>query len=388
MPAEKQTGRYAEIARLFFKLGLIAFGGPAAHIAMMEDEFVTRRKWISREHFLDLIGATNLIPGPNSTEMTMHLGYERGGWAGLFISGACFIFPAAILTGIVAWFYVTYGALPQVEPFLYGIKPAVIAVILGAVWKLGKKAVKGWQFAVLGVLVAVAVLLGVGEIVALLVGGVVGMLWLKTTGYGDSKTAARFIPILFQDSTVVAAAGGVAAATTISLWKIGFFFLKIGAILYGSGYVLVAFLEGGLVEELGWLTQAQLLDSIAMGQFTPGPVLTTSTFIGYLLAKTPGAIVATLGIFLPSFIFVLILNPIIPKLRQSAWLSAFLDAVNVAAVALMVAVTILLSVDTLVSWQTWLIALLSAALVLRFKVNAAWIVLGSAVLGWGLSFIG
>ncbi len=385
--SEREQGRYAEIARLFFKLGLIAFGGPAAHIAMMEDEFVTRRKWVSREHFLDLIGATNLIPGPNSTEMTMHLGYERGGWTGLFISGSCFIVPAAVLTGILAWFYVTYGALPQVEPFLYGIKPAVIAVILGAVWKLGKKAVKGWPFAVIGVVVAVAVLLGVGEIVALLAGGIAGMLWLRAIGYGESNTAARFIPILFQDTTAVAAAGGVAVASTISLWKIGFFFLKIGAILYGSGYVLVAFLEGGLVDELGWLTQAQLLDSIAMGQFTPGPVLTTSTFIGYILAQTPGAIVATLGIFLPSFIFVLILNPIIPKLRQSAWLSAFLDAVNVSAVALMIAVTILLSVDTLVNWQTWLIALVSVLLVLRFKVNAAWIVLGSAVLGWALTLV-
>ncbi len=387
---DQKKGSLSEIARLFFKLGLIAFGGPAAHIAMMEDEFITRRKWITREHFLDLIGATNLIPGPNSTEMTMHLGYERGGWAGLFTAGACFIFPAAVLTGVVAWFYVQYGALPQVEPFLYGIKPAVIAVILGAVWKLGKKAVKGWQFAVLGLAVAVAILLGVGEIVALLVGGVVGMLWLRATGYGDSGTAGRFIPILFlQDSTAVAAAsGGVLAASAISLWKIGFFFLKIGAILYGSGYVLVAFLEGGLVDDLGWLTQAQLLDAIAMGQFTPGPVLTTSTFIGYLLAETPGAVVATLGIFLPSFIFVLILNPIIPRLRQSAWLSAFLDAVNVAAVALMVAVTILLGMDTLVDWRTWLIALVSAVLVLRFKINAAWIVLGSAVLGWLLRFIG
>ncbi len=391
-PSQTQTrptvapGTYSEIARLFFKLGLIAFGGPAAHIAMMEEEFVTRRKWVSREHFLDLIGATNLIPGPNSTEMTMHLGYERGGWTGLFISGSCFIFPAAVLTGIIAWFYVTYGALPQVEPFLYGIKPAVIAVILGAVWKLGKKAVKGWQFAVLGVLVAIAVLFGVGEIVALLAGGLLGMVWFKTTGHSGSKTAARFLPILFQDSTAVATAGGAAAvAAGISLWKIGFFFLKIGAILYGSGYVLVAFLEGGLVDDLGWLTQAQLLDAIAMGQFTPGPVLTTSTFIGYLLAKTPGAIVATLGIFLPSFIFVLILNPIIPRLRKSAWLSAFLDAVNVSSVALMVAVTILLGYDTLVDWRTWTIAIISAILVLRFKTNAAWIVLGSAVLGWGLA---
>ncbi len=382
------TPNRLEIARLFFKLGFVAFGGPAAHIAMMEDEFVTRRKWISRQHFLDLIGATNLIPGPNSTEMTMHLGYERGGWPGLVIAGSCFIFPAAVITGILAWFYVTYGALPEVEPFLYGIKPAIIAVILGAVWKLGKKAVKGWDFAILGVLVAVAVLLGAGEVVTLFAGGLMGMLWFRARNKEDSGTAARWLPLLFQDSTAVAAAGGAASvAAGISLWKIGFFFLKIGAILYGSGYVLVAFLEGGLVDDYGWLTQAQLLDAIAIGQFTPGPVLTTSTFIGYILSGTPGAIVATLGIFLPSFIFVLILNPLIPKLRQSAWASAFLDAVNVAAVALMVAVTIELGMETLTDGKAWLIALVSAVLVLRFKVNAAWIVLGSAIAGWLLSMV-
>ena len=377
----------AEIARLFFKLGLIAFGGPAAHIAMMEDEFVTRRQWISREHFLDLVGATNLIPGPNSTEMTMHLGYERGGWPGLFLAGGCFIFPATVLTGTLAWFYVTYGSLPEVEPFLYGIKPAVIAIILGALWKLGKKALKDWRFVILGLAVAIAVLMGVGEITALLIGGVVGMLWFRAAGPKDSGTAARFIPILFQDNTAVGMAGGAAtAAAGISLWKIGFFFLKIGAILYGSGYVLVAFLEGGLVDDYGWLTQTQLLDAIAIGQFTPGPVLTTSTFIGYILSGTPGAVVATLGIFLPSFLFVLILNPLIPKLRQSVWASAFLDAVNVSAVALMAAVTIELGMETLTGWQSWAIALISALLVLRFKVNAVWIVLGSAVLGWVFSF--
>ena len=385
MPQKKShaPGPLSEIAGLFFRLGLIAFGGPAAHIAMMEDEFVTRRKWITHEHFLDLVGATNLIPGPNSTEMTMHLGYERGGWAGLFVAGSCFIFPAAIVTGVLAWFYVTYGALPQVEPFLYGIKPAVIAIILGAVWKLGRKAVRDWRYVVLGIAVAAATLAGAGEIWALLTGGLAGMFWFQFSGREKSGTAERWIPLLFQDTTSVAAAGaGAAAAAGISLWKIGFFFLKIGAILYGSGYVLVAFLEGGLVDDYGWLTQAELLDAIAIGQFTPGPVLTTSTFIGYILSDIPGAIVATAGIFLPSFFFVLMLNPIIPRLRQSTWASAFLDAVNVSAVALMVAVTIELGVDTLVGWSAWVIALLSALLVLRFRVNAAWIVLGSALLGW------
>ncbi len=385
-----QQGRLGETARLFLKLGLVAFGGPAAHIAMMEDEFVTRRQWISQQHFLDLIGATNLIPGPNSTEMTMHLGYERAGRAGLFVAGACFIGPAVLITGVFAWFYATYGSLPEVEPFLYGIKPAVIAVILGAVWKLGRKAVKGWRFAVMGLAVASLALGGLGEVWALFLGGIIGALWLRAVGYNTAQTAGRFLPILFlqnaRDASGLAAAAGVAgAAMSVSLWKLFFFFLKVGAILYGSGYVLVAFLEGGLVQDYGWLTQAQLLDAIAIGQFTPGPVLSTSTFIGYVIRGVPGALVATLGIFLPSFFFVLILNPLIPKLRRSVWLSAFLDAVNVSSVALMAAVTLELSASTLVSWPAWAIAGLAAVLALRFRVNAAWLVLGGAVLGWLLA---
>ena len=385
-----KRGPLGEVARLFFKLGLIAFGGPAAHIAMMEDEVVTRRGWISRQHFLDLIGATNLIPGPNSTEMTMHVGYERAGWPGLFTAGSCFIFPAVVITGVFGWLYVTYGSLPAVEPFLYGIKPAVIAVILGAVWKLGKKAVKGWRFALIGLAVAAAALGGLGEIWALVAGGILGTLWLRAAGYDSSGTAERFVPILFlqraQDTTgAVVGGAAVGAAAGVSLWKLFFFFLKIGAILYGSGYVLVAFLEGGLVRDYGWLTEAQLLDAIAIGQFTPGPVLSTATFIGYVIQGVPGALVATVGIFLPSFIFVLILNPLIPRLRESIWLSAFLDAVNVAAVALMVAVTIELGVSTLVTWPAWVIVTLAAVLALGFKMNAAWIVLGGAILGWMLS---
>ncbi len=382
-------GGLGEVARLFFKLGVTAFGGPAAHIAMMEDEFVTRRKWISRQHFLDLIGATNLIPGPNSTEMTMHLGYERAGRLGLMVAGACFILPAAVLTGIAAALYVTYGALPEVEPFLYGIKPAVIAVILGATWRLGRKAVKGWRLAVIGLAVIAAVLGGFGEIWALFVGGILGALWLRASGYDHTRTASSFLPILFlrQASAggAAAAVGATAGVVSVSLWKLFFLFFKVGAILYGSGYVLVAFLEAELVQGLGWLSQEQLLDAIAIGQFTPGPVLSTATFIGFVIEGVPGALVATLGIFLPSFFFVLMLNPLIPKLRDSMWMSAFLDAVNVAAVALMVAVTIDLGRATLVSWPAWFIALAAAVLALRFKVNAAWLVLGGALSGWLLS---
>jgi chromate transporter len=397
-------GRLGELAWIFLRLGFVAFGGPAAHIAMMEEEFVVRRKWMGRQHFLDLIGATNLIPGPNSTEMTMHVGYERAGWPGLLVAGSSFILPAALITGVFAWLYMEYGSIPQMAPLLFGIKPAVIAVILGAVWRLGRKAVQGWRLAVLGVAVTGAVLGGIGEIMALLVGGVLGALWLRSSGTGDHRTASALLPVLFFQGSggglasapkvmgggalslggsALAGAGSavVGGAAVLSLWKVFFFFLKIGAVLYGSGYVLVAFLEGGLVQGTGWLTQGQLLDAIAVGQFTPGPVLSTATFIGYVLDGVGGAAVATLGIFLPSFLFVLLLNPLIPRMRRSVWLSAFLDSVSVAAVALMLAVTVELGVTTLTSWPAWTIAVLAAVLALRFKVNAAWLVVGGGLLG-------
>jgi chromate transporter len=371
-----------EIARLFLRFGFVAFGGPAAHIAMMDDEFVERRKWITRQHFLDLIGATNLIPGPNSTEMVMHLGYERGGFFGMIVAGVCFILPAAGLTGILAWAYVEYGALPAVEPFLIGIKPAVIAIILAALWKLGTKAAKGWRLGLIGASAAVASLLGAGEIVTLAVIGVLGTIWLHTSR--SESAAAGVIVLLAQTNrkvfAAVAAAG--AAASALSLTKLGLFFLKIGSILYGSGYVLIAFLEGGLVDDYGWLTKAQLLDAVAAGQFTPGPVLTTATFIGYVLMGWPGAGVSTLGIFLPSFVFVAILNPIIPKLRNTAWSASFLDAVNAAALGLMAAVLIELARSTLVIWQAIVVALAAALGVFFLKVNSAYLVLGGALLGW------
>lgn len=413
--APNERSSLSVLARLFLKLGVVAFGGPAAHIAMLEDEVVTRRKWLDRQHFLDLVGATNLIPGPNSTEMTMHVGYERAGWKGLLTAGACFIGPAVLVTGGLGWLYVTYGEVPAVAPLLYGIKPAVLAVILAAVWKLGREAVKDWRMALTGTAVGALVLGGTGEIVALLVGGAVGGLWRHYTAPSNEdgpSTAARLLPILFlqktspqvttPDSSRVpegpvfralpdsgkAAAAGTAAAGGVSLWKLGFFFLKIGSILYGSGYVLVAFLQGDLVEGYGWLTQQQLLDAIAIGQFTPGPVLSTSTFIGYVIAGVAGAGVATLGIFLPSFVFVSILNPLVPRLRNSARLSAILDAVNVSAVALMGAVTIQLGAGVLTAWPAWVIAGLAALGALIFRLNAAWLVLGGAALGWGIRILG
>ncbi|MFS4492155.1 chromate efflux transporter [Maribacter sp. 2308TA10-17] len=364
-----------EIAVLFFKLGSIAFGGPAAHIAMMEDEVVRKRKWMTQEHFLDLMGATNLIPGPNSTEMTMHCGHERAGWKGLFVAGFCFIFPAVVITGIFAWLYKKYGQLPEVEPFIYGIKPAVIAIIIMAAYKLGKKAVKNTKLAILGIAAIVVCLLGVNEIIVLFGCGLIGLLIYLITN--RNNTLNSFIPFLIFQG---------ASETSISNIKILLTFLKIGAILYGSGYVLFAFLDAELVAN-GWLTRQELIDAVAVGQITPGPVLSTATFIGWQLNGISGALLATLGIFLPSFLFVLLLNPLIPKMRKSKIMRSILDAVNVAAVALIVVVCIQMSKDTLTDWRTILIAIISIATVFIFKkANSAYIVLGGALLGYLLNF--
>ncbi len=367
-----------EIATLFLKLGVIAFGGPAAHIAMMEEEVVSKRRWMSRQHFLDLVGATNLIPGPNSTEMTMHCGHERAGWKGLFVAGLCFIFPAVVLTGLLAYFYVEYGTVPQVEPFLYGIKPAVLAVILSAIYKLGRKALKNWQLAIIGVLVITASLLGMNEITAILLAGLAGMLWLglPRAFHGNRANSPGLIPWLLTGA-------GKALAAGVTNSKLFLVFLKVGAVLFGSGYVLVAYLDAELVEKLGWLTRAELLDAIAIGQFTPGPVLSTATFIGYQINGVQGAVVATLGIFLPSFFFVLLLNPLVPRLRKSALAAGFLDAVNIAAVGVMLAVTFRLGEAILVDWKAWLIALLGMGYVLGLKkANSLVLVAGGALLGF------
>jgi len=386
-----RNGSLIEVARQFLKLGTIAFGGPAAHVAMMEDEFVTRRSWLSRQHFLDLVGATNLIPGPNSTEMTMHIGYERAGLRGLVVAGASFILPATLITLFLAFLYVQFGALPTAGPLLAGIKPAVIAIILAAVWKLGQKAVKGWLLGVIGLIVFGIAVAGSDPLLALAIGGVGGGLAIYAAGKMRDRRATVSgwlpLPLLGKLSPVALAAASttaVAAATEVSLWRMGLVFLKIGAVLYGSGYVLIAFLERDLVNSLGWLTPEQLLDAVAIGQFTPGPVLSTATFIGYVVAGVPGAIVATVAIFLPSFVFVLILNPIVPRLRSIRWTAAFLDAVNVAAIALMAAVTLEIGMETLVNWQAWLILAVGAVMTLVFRLNSAWVVLAGAGLGFAL----
>jgi chromate transporter len=374
-----KKGKLLEIAGVFFKMGAIAFGGPAAHIAMMEDEIVEKRKWMGRQHFLDLIGATNLIPGPNSTEMTMHCGHERGGILGLFVAGISFIIPAVLITGILAYLYVEYGSLPNVAPFVAGIKPAVLAIIAAAIYKLGKKAIKGYELAVLGLLViVVSVFLSVNEVFALLGAGLIGTIYFSVKA--KSISVKQLLPIITVGAPKIATAK---ITSSLILWK----FLKVGAILYGGGYVLFAYLDAELVET-GMLSRQQLIDAVAVGQFTPGPVLSTATFIGYQLGGIWGALAATVGIFLPSFLFVLLLNPLIPKMRQSKTLGFFLDSVNVAAVGIMISVMINIGKDTLIDWRMILIAAISFGAVFGLKkVSSMWVVIGGSILGYLLYLI-
>ncbi|MFT5892636.1 MAG: chromate transporter [Dokdonia sp.] len=374
-PASKS--KLKEVALVFFKIGCFAFGGPAAHIAMMEDEVVTKRKWMSRDYFLDLIGATNLIPGPNSTEMTMHCGHERAGSKGLFVAGIAFIVPAVIITAVLAYLYVSYGQLPEVAPFLFGIKPAVLAIIASAILKLGKKAIKTTDLVVIGILVLIATFLGVNEVIALLGAGVIGTLYFYLKSRVTTTTKS-IIPLPVLASSLL-----LKTPVVQVFWT----FLKVGAILYGSGYVLFAYLDAELVTK-GWLTRTELIDAIAVGQFTPGPVLSTATFIGYQLSGFWGALAATTGIFLPSFLFVLILNPFVSKMRSSKILSYFLDTVNVAAVAVMLAVLITMGIETLTDWRAIVIASISAFFIFsKWKISVMWLIAGGAVLGYLLQGI-
>lgn len=374
----KYRGSLSEVASVFFKLGVIGFGGPAAHVAMMEEEIVTKRKWMDRQHFLDLMGATNLIPGPNSTEMTMHCGKERAGWPGLFVAGAAFIFPAVVLTLLLAYVYVEFGQVPAIAPLFVGIKPAVLAIIAGAIIKLGKKALKSTTVGVIGAIVFIAAFAGLTEVLAILMGGVLALIWL-----GLRKDKA------FNIAALLAAPAVLLSEQVVSTSRLFLVFLKVGSILFGSGYVLVAYLQGELVDKLGWLTESELLDAIAIGQFTPGPVLSTATFVGYQVDGFYGAAVATIGIFLPSFLFVLILNPIVPLLRSSKAAGAFLDGVNIGAVAIMIAVTVELAQSTLVHWTSF--AILAVALFFTFgpkKLSSVWIVVLGMGLGYLFSFLG
>jgi len=370
-----------ELAGLFLKLGLIAFGGPAAHIAMMRDEVVTHRKWSSEEYFLDLLGATNLIPGPNSTEMAIHIGYVRAGWRGLIVAGLCFILPAAAIVLALAWFYVGYGTTPVAERLLYGVKPVVIAIVVQALWGLGSQAFRSRLLAAVGLAVLALYLLGGNEIALLFGCGILVMLAWNIRRLRAAMRGRNLISALLLGAPNALLSQAAAGGTAVSLGTLFLTFLKIGAVLYGSGYVLLAFLRNDFVNRLGWLTDQQLLDAVAIGQVTPGPVFTTATFIGYLVAGVPGAVLATVGIFLPSFVFVALTNPLIPRLRRSPWMSAFLDGVNVAAVGLMAAVTWELGRAAIIDWLTLALALGAALLLFRFKVNSTWLIAGGGAVG-------
>ena len=375
----KVEGNLKEIAKLFLKLGIIGFGGPAAHIAMMQDEVVVKRKWLTEQHFLDLIGATNLIPGPNSTEMAIHIGHEKGGWKGLIIAGLCFILPAVFITGIFAWLYKKFGQLPEVQPFIYGIKPAIIAIILSAVYPLAKRSLKSIELGIIGGVVLIGSLFNFYEIYLMFGAGFLALI-LAYFRNNNLKNTHSFLPFTFLEIVNT----GFLSATNSKLFLI---FLKIGAILYGSGYVLFAFIDTESVST-GMTTRQQLIEAIAAVQFTPGPVFSSVTFIGYQINGLSGAVISTIAIFLPSFVFVAFLNPLVKKMRSSVLFSAFLDAVNIASVATIISVCFAMGKDSVTDWRTILIAILSIALTFRYrKVNSAFIVLGGSILGYLLTLL-
>jgi chromate transporter len=374
-----ESTRLTDIARLFLRLGLVSFGGPAAHVALMEEEIVRRRRWLSREAFLDLLSAANLIPGPNSTELAIHIGFVRAGWPGLVVAGACFILPAALIVAALAWGYVRYGALPAITGILAGVKPVVIAVVLQAIVQLGRGVVASRRSVAVGTACVIAAIFGVHELAIL--AGAGAATWLAVMARrasdvrGGTSPRAIVFPLL---------AGAAAASVPFSLGGLFLVFLKIGSVLFGSGYVLLAFLRNDFVERLGWLTERQLLDAVAVGQLTPGPVFTTATFVGYLLGGAPGAAVATVGIFLPAFVFVAASGPLVPRLRRSPAARAVLDGVNVASLALMLVVTIQLGREALAGPVGIAIALASAVALIRYRVSAAWLLLAGAAVGIAL----
>lgn len=361
-----------ELASFFLRLGTTAFGGPAAHIAIMEDELVRRRRWLSREKFLDLLGACNLIPGPSSSELAIHIGYLRAGWRGLLVAGSCFILPAAVMVSVLAWVYLRFGRLPATSAILYGIKPVVIALILQALWSLGRTAVKTPLLAVVGALSLVLAFLGMHPLLLLLLAGCAVCVF-KAGKSGLSLAMFRF------PATPAFAVAGVAS---LSLGALFLVFLKMGAVVFGSGYVLLAFLRADLVTHRGWLTDSQLLDAVAVGQITPGPVFTTATFIGYLLGGVRGAVVATIGIFLPAFLLVAASGPLVPRIRESKIAGAFLDGVNVGSLALMGQVSWQLGRASLIDTVTVVLALASLFALLRIRLNSVWIILLGAVVGF------
>jgi chromate transporter len=375
--AESATSRLPELLRFFLRLGLTGFGGPAAHIALMETEAVERRHWITRERFLDLLGSCNLLPGPSSTQVAMALGYTRAGWPGLAIAGACFITPAALFTLALAWAYVRYGHLAPAQGLLYGAKPVMVAIVAQAIWRLGRMALRTWLLFVAGILCFTASLAGAAPILVLLIAGALFAAWAARP---SSKTRG-----LFALPPTLAAAAVPAAPGLVSIILI---FLKLGVVVFGSGYVLLAFLQADLVDRLHWVTRSQLLDAITAGQVTPGPLFATATFLGYLIHGYSGALAATVAIFLPSFFMAGLVGAVAGRLRKSPVLAGFLDGVNAAAVALMAGVTLALGRAALTDAWTWGTAIISAFLLLRFKLNATWLILAGAALGILLHTLG
>ena len=372
-PIPSYRSRLTEVVALFLRLGVTSFGGPAAHIAIMHSEVVQHRKWVSEQEFLDLLGAANLIPGPTSTELAIYLGFRRVGWMGLLLAGVCFILPAMLIVLGLAWAYVRFGSTPLAGRIFYGILPVVIAIVAQALWNLGRKAVKNWLTGLLGLLVLVLYFLGVNILVLLLAAGLVAMLGQNLSRLKRLPVVGFWLPL--------AGVGLLAGSVRFSLPVLFLNFLKVGATLYGSGYVLLAYLRADFVHGLGWLTDRQLIDAIAIGQVTPGPVFTTATFIGYLLGGVPGALVATAGIFLPSFVFVAIAGLLVERIRKSAWAAGFLDGVNAASLGLMAGVTFQLATTAVIDPLTILIVLACLFLLLRFKINSTWLIAGGALIG-------
>jgi chromate transporter len=368
----------AELAGLFLKLGTIGFGGPAAHIAMQRDEVVGRRGWLTEQEFLDLLGATNFIPGPNSTEMAMHIGYRRAGWRGLLVAGVCFITPAALIVLALAWLYVRYGTTPTASSILYGIKPVVVAIIAVAIYQLARTAIKGPLFVIVGLAVFALALAGVNELALLAAGALLVAVVANRARLRRPRRTLAVLPLALSVPALLVQAGVVGQ---VELPQLFWVFLKFGSVVFGSGYVLLAFLRGDLVDRLGWLTDQQLADAIAVGQVTPGPVFTTATFIGYLLAGLPGAALATIGIFLPSFVLVAAVNPLVARVRRSSWAGSLLDGVNIAAVGLMAAVTLALGRAALVDPLTVALAVGALVVLLRWKLNSAWLIAAGAAVG-------
>jgi chromate transporter len=375
-------GNLREVASCFLKLGFLAFGGAAGHIAMMRRELVDRRKWISEQDFLDLFGIMNLIPGPSSTETVIALGYWRAGWPALILAGVLFILPAMLMILALSWAYVRYGTLPAAQWILYGINPMVIAIIADALWSLGRTALRTVWLALMATASLALYFWGV-SIVAILVGAAA---LTAVVGYTKTKGQRRAWGIFPMLSAGTGAAVAAVSAIPFSMTRLFLTFLKIGAVTYGSGYVLLAFLRADFVAHLHWLTDKQLLDAIAAGQITPGPVFASATFVGYVTGGLKGALLATLGIFLPSFIFIAIVFPLIPKLKGSAWARIFLDGINAVTVGLMAAVSWQLARGAVFDIFTALEAVAGLVILRRFQINSAWLVLGGLVAGFAWKF--